>query len=76
MYVFHSLYIAFFNIFFSTDPSEFYCQNEVKTVPVDLGKETVTNSQFLLYIAGIIIAFVVVVIGILVHQLYSSKQQL
>ncbi|OXU21526.1 hypothetical protein TSAR_005674 [Trichomalopsis sarcophagae] len=56
------------------DPSEFYCQNEVKTVPVDLGKETVTNSQFVLYIAGIIIAFIVVIIGILVHQLYSSKQ--
>ncbi|XP_058794467.1 protein odr-4 homolog [Phymastichus coffea] len=55
------------------DPAEFYSQNEVKTVPVDLGKETVSNNHVTAYIAVIVMAIIIALFGILVNELYSVK---
>jgi hypothetical protein len=60
------------SLFYLTDPSEFYCQNEVKIIPVDLCKESISNNQFTLFIAGVV-AFIISIVAILVHQLYSQK---
>jgi len=57
------------------DPSDplLYPQAEVKVPPVESGKEIVTGSHFMLYIAGFI-AFIIAIVAILLHQLYSKKQ--
>ncbi|KAJ8669081.1 hypothetical protein QAD02_000340 [Eretmocerus hayati] len=56
------------------DPSEFYCQNEVKTKPIDQGKEPKYSSNFTLYIASIVIAFLFAILGILIYQLSTGKR--
>ncbi|XP_066586550.1 protein odr-4 homolog [Prorops nasuta] len=51
------------------DPSEFYCRNEMEAMPSDQSHAPFNNRRYKIYMTGLIVAFLVVLIAILV-QLY------
>lgn len=51
------------------DPVEFYCQNDVNTKPLDNNTDTTGNYQIAVYLTGLSVAFIILLIAVVVHQL-------
>lgn len=57
---------------FFSDLTRFYNQNEEKSSSADVSKEASANSLLALYIIGGIVAFIIAIIGILIHLIHSG----
>ncbi|XP_024886806.1 protein odr-4 homolog [Temnothorax curvispinosus] len=55
------------------DPTEFYCQSDVNTKQLDNNADKIGNYQAIVYTTGLSVAFILMMIAILVHQLMYNN---